>query len=103
MMIDGLQCGYFTREVFSTLREGGFTCVTSTLGFWEGAIESLDSLGKWRAKLGDINSFEAEELRRNKTDDDLPYTHGVRMILKRGHDLLQVLRVLIREPKLETV
>lgn len=43
-----------------------------------------DSVGNWRAKLGDINSFEAEELRRNKTDDDLPYTHGVRLIMKRG-------------------
>ena len=40
MLIDGLQCGYFTRDVFSTLKEGGFTCVTSTLGFL-GRIASL--------------------------------------------------------------
>ncbi len=48
MLIDGLQCGFFDREVFEDLKAGGFTCVTPTLGFWEGTIESLDSLGKWR-------------------------------------------------------
>jgi microsomal dipeptidase-like Zn-dependent dipeptidase len=48
MMIDGLQCGYFTREVFATLKEGGFSCVTSTLGFWEGSQASLDAIGRWR-------------------------------------------------------
>lgn len=48
MLIDGLQCGFFDRGVFEDLKAGGFTCVTPTLGFWEGAIESFDSLGKWR-------------------------------------------------------
>lgn len=48
MLIDGLQCGFFDRGVFEDLKAGGFTCVTPTLGFWEGAIESLDSLAKWR-------------------------------------------------------
>ena len=48
MLIDGLQCGFFDRGVFEDLKAGGFTCVTPTLGFWEGAIESLDSIGKWR-------------------------------------------------------
>jgi membrane dipeptidase len=48
MLIDGLQCGHFNREVFETLVRGGVHCVTSTLGFWEGAVESMDSLGRWR-------------------------------------------------------
>jgi microsomal dipeptidase-like Zn-dependent dipeptidase len=48
MLIDGLQCGFFDREVFEDLRHGGFTCVTPTFGFWEGTLESLDSIGRWR-------------------------------------------------------
>lgn len=48
MLIDGLQCGYFNRDVFTMLKEGGFTCVTSTLGFWEGSQASLDAIGRWR-------------------------------------------------------
>lgn len=48
MLIDGLQCGRFTRESFVELRRGGVTAVTITGGFWEGAVESLDSLARWR-------------------------------------------------------
>lgn len=48
MIIDGLQCGYFTREVFEQLRRGNVGAVTTTLGFWEGAIESMDAIGRWR-------------------------------------------------------
>jgi len=48
MLIDGLQCGLFDREVLVDLRDGGFTCVTPTLGFWEGTLESLDSIARWR-------------------------------------------------------
>ncbi len=55
MIIDGLQCGYFTRDVFAMLKEGGFTCVTSTIGFWEGSQASLDAIGRWR-RLARANS-----------------------------------------------
>ncbi len=48
MLIDGLQCGFFDREVFEDLRRGGFICVTPTLGFWEGTLELLNSIGRWR-------------------------------------------------------
>jgi len=48
MLIDGLQCGAFDREIFEDLRRGGFSCVTPTLGFWEGTLESLDAIGRWR-------------------------------------------------------
>ena len=48
MIIDGLQCGYFSRDVFEKLRRADVVGVTVTLGFWEGAIESLDAIGRWR-------------------------------------------------------
>lgn len=48
MMIDGLQCGHFDRDSFIRLRAGGVSGVVVTCGFWEGALESLDSLGRWR-------------------------------------------------------
>ncbi len=48
MLIDALQCGTFDRAAFRQLRDGGYTCVTPTLGFWEGTLESMDALGIWR-------------------------------------------------------
>jgi membrane dipeptidase len=48
MLIDALQCGEFDRSVFETLSRGGYTCVTPTLGFWEGTLESMDALARWR-------------------------------------------------------
>jgi microsomal dipeptidase-like Zn-dependent dipeptidase len=48
MIIDALQCGYFSREIFEGLRRGRIGCVTNTLGFWEGATASMDSIVRWR-------------------------------------------------------
>jgi membrane dipeptidase len=48
MLIDGLQCGHFTREVFAELRRAEVGAVTVTCGFWEGTVESLDSIARWR-------------------------------------------------------
>ena len=48
MLIDALQCGHFSRPVLEELRSAGVGCVTSTLGFWETAIEAMDSIGWWR-------------------------------------------------------
>jgi membrane dipeptidase len=48
MLIDALQCGHFNRGVLEDLRKAGVTCVTSTLGFWETAIEAMDSIAWWR-------------------------------------------------------
>ncbi|GKX35387.1 MAG: dipeptidase [Rhizobiaceae bacterium MnEN-MB40S] len=53
MMIDGLQCGHFDRAAFESLRKGGVAGVVVTCGFWEGAVESLDSLARWRDLLRD--------------------------------------------------
>src|SRR4051812_25851392 len=48
MLIDGLQCGHFDREVFQELRRGDVGCVTITCGFWEDAVETMDMLAAWR-------------------------------------------------------
>jgi membrane dipeptidase len=48
MLIDALQCGYFSRPVLEELRQAGVGCVTSTLGFWETAIEAMDAIAWWR-------------------------------------------------------
>ena len=48
MLIDGLQCGHFTREIFAELRKADVGAVTVTCGFWEGTVESLDSIARWR-------------------------------------------------------
>ncbi len=49
LIYDGLQCGHFDRAVFESLLKGGVRCVTVTLGFWENAIESMESITRWRA------------------------------------------------------
>jgi membrane dipeptidase len=50
MIIDGLQCGHFIAVTCSRSLEGSRYVggVTVTCGFWEGNVESLDSLGRWR-------------------------------------------------------
>jgi membrane dipeptidase len=48
MLIDALQCGHFDRGVLEELRKADVGCVTSTLGFWEGAIEAMDKVAWWR-------------------------------------------------------
>lgn len=48
MIIDGLQCGHFDRDSFEGLARAGVHGVVVTCGFWEGTLESLDSLGNWR-------------------------------------------------------
>src|SRR3954469_25926199 len=48
MLVDALQCGHFDRKVIEDLRKAGVGCVTSTLGFWETAIEAMDAIAWWR-------------------------------------------------------
>ncbi|MBX3550930.1 MAG: dipeptidase [Pseudolabrys sp.] len=48
MLIDGLQCGHFDRAVLEQLNAAGVGCVTITLGFWEGAIQAMEAVGRWR-------------------------------------------------------
>lgn len=48
LFVDGLNCSRFDRSVFEELRDGGMGCITTCLGFWEGPLESLDALGRFR-------------------------------------------------------
>ncbi|WP_323039559.1 dipeptidase [Gemmobacter sp.] len=66
-IIDALQCGNFDREVFQMLQAGGYRCVTPTLGFWEGTLESLDSLARWR----DMERENADLIRIVRRADDI--------------------------------
>jgi membrane dipeptidase len=51
LVIDGLQCGPYDREVFEQLRAGGVTCATATVAFWEDAVETMDALAAWHDLL----------------------------------------------------
>jgi membrane dipeptidase len=67
MLIDALQCGEFDRGVIGELKANGYTCVTPTLGFWEGTLESLDEIGRWR----DMERDNADLIRIVKKADDI--------------------------------
>lgn len=40
--------------------------------------------GIWKTTVAEIGSIEAEQVRQKKSEDELPYTHGVRIITRRG-------------------
>ena len=67
MLIDALQCGTFDRSALERLAAGRYTCVTPTLGFWEGALESLDSIARWR----DMERDNADLMRIVRKADDI--------------------------------
>jgi len=66
-IIDGLQCGHFDRDCFTALQKAGLSGVVVTCGFWEGALESLDSLGRWR----DLVAENADVTTIALTPDDI--------------------------------
>jgi hypothetical protein len=55
--------------------------------FWRDGLISSSDEGTWRTKVEDLRSVEAEQLKQKKKDEDQPYTHGVRMITRRGRVL----------------
>jgi membrane dipeptidase len=67
MLIDGLQCGHFNRDVFAELRRADLSAVTVTCGFWEGTVESLDSLARWR----DLVAANSDLVRIARTADEI--------------------------------
>lgn len=67
MLIDGLQCGHFDRDVFAALQSAGMGGVVVTCGFWEDTTESLDSLGRWRDLIRENSDIAAIAL----TPDDI--------------------------------
>lgn len=93
MLIDGLQCGFYGRDVFEELKAGGFTCVTPTLGFWEGAIESFDAIGKWRDMARANSDLVTIAL---KTDDILAANRDGKTALLLGYQNTNLLDGRIR-------
>lgn len=63
MIIDGLQCGQFDRRSFEQLKAAGVAGVTVTCGFWEGAVDSLDSIAWWRDRVRDNSDIAAIALK----------------------------------------
>ncbi len=67
MIIDGLQCEYFSRDVFQALRRGDVGCVTVTAGFWEGPVETMDKIAHYR----DLERDNADIVRIARTAADI--------------------------------
>lgn len=40
--------------------------------------------GDWKTRVEDIRNIESEQLKQKKNDEDSPYTHGVRIVTRRG-------------------
>ena len=57
MLIDGLQCGHFSRDIFIQLLSAGVGCVTVTCGFWEDPIESLEKIASWRDLVNECSDI----------------------------------------------
>lgn len=43
--------------------------------------------GLWKLQVADIRSIEAEQVKQNKSENETRYTHGVRMLTRRGRVL----------------
>ncbi len=52
----------------------------------DGSISSSED-GRWTTGWADIRNIESVQLHQRKSDEELPYTHGVRMISRRGRVL----------------
>ena len=49
-----------------------------------GLFDGTKIIGPWKTKIADIANIEMEQIVFPKPDEDVDYTHGVRMILKSG-------------------
>ena len=56
-----------TAAVFEQLRLGNVGCVTITGGFWERAVESMDSIGRWQ----DLVAANADLVAIARSADDI--------------------------------
>lgn len=50
----------------------------------DGRIAASWDRVEWKLRVEDIRNIEAEQLKQKKTEEDSPYTHGVRLITRRG-------------------
>ncbi|GAA3692423.1 dipeptidase [Arthrobacter ginkgonis] len=48
LRVDAMESGAFDAAAFQALRDGGVDCATVTCGFWDDAIEAMDSIARWR-------------------------------------------------------
>ena len=64
--VDGMESGSFTADTLRTIRSGQVDCITVTCGFWDDAVESLDSIARW-TELIEANS-DVAGLARNADD-----------------------------------
>ncbi|GEB47918.1 dipeptidase [Streptomyces cacaoi] len=71
LVIDGLQCGPYDRDVFQQLRAGRVTCATATVAFWEDAIETMDALAAWN----DLLDANADLVLPARTVGDIERAH----------------------------
>lgn len=81
MLIDALQCGHFDRDILTLLKKGGYTCVTPTLGIWEGTMLSMEAIGRWRdleRENGDLMRIvrRADDIRKCVADDKVGILMG---------------------------
>jgi len=53
MLVDGLQCGRYDRDILVEMRDAGLTAVTITASFWESSLETMDVLARWNDLLRD--------------------------------------------------
>lgn len=71
-------------------REGMGATPRSMLFFRDGSISTplgmacLTNKGIWKVRHGEVANIEAEQVGASKEDEMMIYTHGVRMIMRRG-------------------
>ena len=72
--VDGMESGSFTSETLHSIRAGQVDCITVTCGFWDDALESMDSIAGWR-ELIEANrevagiARNAEDIRRLRAEN----------------------------------
>jgi len=47
MIVDGLQCGRYGRQILTDMRDAGVTAATITASFWEDTLETMDVVARW--------------------------------------------------------
>lgn len=67
MIVDGLQCGRYDRQILTELRDQGVSAVTITASFWEDTLETMDVLARWN----DLTRDNADVSLLVRTGDDV--------------------------------
>ncbi|MFW0774771.1 dipeptidase [Paenarthrobacter nitroguajacolicus] len=72
--VDGMESGSFTSETLRTIRSGDVDCITVTCGFWDDAVESMDSIARWRELIEENSDVagiarNADDIRRLRSEN----------------------------------